>query len=352
MSKVIISIDAMGGDHGIKSTVPASIRMVKRFPELHLILVGNEKTLRLALKRYKAHKIKRLRIQHASEIVEMDELPSLALRNKKDSSMRVAINLVKEGQAQACVSAGNTGALMATSRFVLKMLPGVDRPAILAAIPAFDKETGQQKAVHMLDLGANVECTPEHLFQFAVMGFIHKSNIDPTTPRPKVALLNIGEEEIKGIESIKQAAKLLQECELINYIGFVEGNDIFSAKADVVVCDGFTGNIALKTMEGTVQFMARYLKSIFSRGLLSKLWAILAIPALMRVKHKLDVRRYNGASFIGLKGIVVKSHGGADAIAFETAIEEAMQEVEKDIPSQIHHQLAGMLGQEDDASED
>lgn len=334
----------MSGDHGIKSTIPAAINFLKHFPDVHLILVGNEKTLRMALRRYKVRNMDQITIHHASEVVAMDELPSQALRNKKDSSMRVAINLVKEGKAQACVSAGNTGALMATSRFVLKMLPGVDRPAIVSPLPAFNLEDKEQKAVYMLDLGANLECTAENLFQFAVMGSILKSKVDPDTPKPRVALLNIGEEEMKGLDNIKQASEMLHACKKINYIGFIESNNVFFDKADVIVCDGFIGNVALKSMEGTLQFMSGRLKAIFSRSLLSKLWAIMAIPALLKVKKKLDVRRYNGASLIGLKGIVIKSHGGTDAVGFETAIKTALREVQEDIPSQIHHQLLGILG--------
>lgn len=342
--KVVIAVDAMSGDHGIKSTVPAAAHMVKRFDNLYLILVGNEEVLRVALKKCHANELERITIQHASEIVSMDERPSSALRSKKDSSMRVAINLVKQDVANACVSSGNTGALMATARFVLKMLPGVDRPAILSAIPGFDKNTKKNKPFHMLDLGANVDCSATHLFQFAVMGSIHCSNIDASTPRPRVALLNIGAEEIKGIEPIKQASKMLQACDAINYVGFIESNDIFFDKADVIVCDGFIGNTVIKTIEGTIQFAKYSVKSIFLGGLLAKLWSIMAIPALLYVKKRLDVRHYNGATFIGLKGIVVKSHGGADVLAFEAAIEEAMHEVEKDIPSKIHHELAEILG--------
>lgn len=335
----------MGGDVGVRVTVPAAIRFLKKHTHVHLILVGNEKKLRLTLKKYKALNHPNISIQHASEEVEMDESPALALRNKKDSSMRVAINLVKEGQAQACVSAGNTGALMATARFVLKMLPGVDRPAILSAIPALDRKTGEQAYVSMLDLGANTECTAEHLFQFAVMAMVHRKLTDPKTPSPRVALLNIGEEDIKGLDYIKEAAKLLHSCDHINYTGFIESNDIFNYKADIVVCDGFIGNIALKSMEGAIKFVARNVKQIFSTNWISRLWVLMALPAIFRIKHKLDVRKYNGATFIGLKGIVVKSHGGTDAVGFENAITEAMHEVEKDIPSKIHHELAVLLGE-------
>jgi glycerol-3-phosphate acyltransferase PlsX len=334
----------MGGDHGIKTTIPAAAQALREHPELQLILVGNQKILERALSKYKLAEHPRVSIHHASEVVEMDELPSHALRNKKDSSMRVAINLVKEAKAQACVSAGNTGALMATSRFVLKTLPGIDRPAIVYAMPGVNHKTGERTAVHMLDLGANVDCTAEHLFQFAIMASVRKALID-NVPQPRVALLNIGEEEIKGLESIKEAAKLIANCRYLNYCGFVEGNDIFTDKADVIVCDGFIGNIALKTAEGTAKFISYMVKDAFRSNLLMKICAILAFPALLRIKKNLDMRRYNGASFLGLKGIVVKSHGGADALAFSTAITEALAEVEKNIPSQIHAQVEALLGQ-------
>lgn len=334
----------MGGDHGIKTTIPAVARALREHQALNLILVGNQKILERALSKYKLASHPRIRIQHASEIVEMDELPSHALRNKKDSSMRVAINLVKEGQAQACVSAGNTGALMATSRFVLKTLPGIDRPAIVYAMPGVNPATGQRVAVHMLDLGANVDCTAEHLFQFAIMASVRKSLID-NMPHPRVALLNIGEEEMKGLDNIKEAAKLISACTALSYSGFVEGNDIFSDKADVIVCDGFIGNIALKTAEGTAKFISYMVKDAFKSNLFYRFCAILAAPALLKVKRNLDMRRYNGASLVGLRGIVVKSHGGADDLAFATAITEALSEVDKNIPSQIHAQVEALLGQ-------
>lgn len=336
----------MGGDHGIGMTVPATVAALKKYPALHVILVGQEDALRISLAKYKALSHPRISIQHASEIVEMDELPSHALRNKKDSSMRVAINLVKEGKAQACVSAGNTGALMATSRFVLKVIPGIDRPAIVYAMPGMNYETGQQTVVHMLDLGANVDCTAEHLYQFAIMGSILTSAATHN-PRPRVALLNIGEEEIKGLDNIKQASKLLAACAAVNYIGFVEANDIFRNKADVIVCDGFIGNISLKTSEGVAQFIMYNVKSAFKKSLLTKLCGLLAAPVLLQIKEKLNVKKYNGASFLGLKGIVIKSHGGADEEAFEAAISRAIEAVEQDVPNLISSQVQALLGQTD-----
>jgi glycerol-3-phosphate acyltransferase PlsX len=344
LSALRIAVDAMGGDHGVSVTVPAALSVLKAHPELHLILVGQEDVLRAALIKHKANHHPRLSIQHASEVVDMGELPSHALRNKKDSSMRVAINLVKEGQAQACVSAGNTGALMATARFVLKVLPGIDRPAIVYAMPGLNHETGARTSVHMLDLGANVDCSAEHLFQFAVMGSILVSAVNKLQ-RPRVALLNIGEEEIKGLENIKQASKMLHECSALNYIGFVEGNDIYRDKADVIVCDGFIGNIALKTSEGTAKFILQIVKSAFTRSWLTKLCGLLAFPVLKHIKNDLNVNRYNGASFLGLKGIVIKSHGGAEEEAFAAAIKRAIFEVEQDVPRLISAQVASLLGQ-------
>jgi len=339
----------MGGDHGIKTTIPASARALREHSQLKLILVGNQNILEQALAKYKLDRHPRLSIQHASEVVEMDDLPSYALRNKKNSSMRVAINLVKEGQAQACVSAGNTGALMATSRFVLKTLPGIDRPAIIYAIPGVNQETGERTTIHMLDLGANVDCTAEHLFQFAIMGSVRRSLID-NMAKPRVALLNIGEEEMKGVENIKEAAKLISACPSLHYSGFVEGTDLFSNKADVVVCDGFIGNVALKTAEGTAKYISYMVKDAFKSTLLNRICAVLALPALAKIKRNLDMRRYNGASFVGLKGIVVKSHGGADELGFSCAITEALAEVDKNIPSQIHAQVEALLGLNNDVS--
>jgi glycerol-3-phosphate acyltransferase PlsX len=280
----------------------------------------------------------RLEIRHASQAVGMDEPPSQALRNKKDSSMRVALNLVKEGAADACVSAGNTGALMATARFVLKTLPGVDRPAITSLIP------NRYGFTRLLDLGANVDCTGEHLAQFAVMGSVLAQAIDGRT-NPRIALLNIGEEEIKGNEQIKQAAQLLGESDL-NYVGYVEGDGIFKGAADVVVCDGFVGNVALKTMEGVGSLIADFLREEFSRNALTKLAALTALPVLKALRRRIDPRGYNGGSFLGLRGIVVKSHGGADAFSFGRAVDVAILEVERAVPSRIDQHLADVLTKE------
>ena len=325
----------MGGDHGPSEIVPAAISALAKFPELHLILVGQEDRLADELSKQKSYDSDRLEIHHASEIVEMDELPSTVLRNKKDSSMRVAIDLVKQERVSACVSAGNTGALMATARFVLKMLPGIDRPAICGIMPRIEGYT------RMLDLGANVDSSSEQLFQFAVMGSELTSAVEEKE-NPTVGLLNVGAEEIKGNDCVKQAATLLSESHL-NYVGFVEGNDIFTGDVDVIVCDGFAGNIALKASEGVAQFLGHHAKESFKRSFYGKFAATLAMPVLKSLKKKIDPRRYNGASLLGLKGIVIKSHGGADRLSFVHAIEEAIMEVGHNVPDRIGHQLEDLL---------
>jgi glycerol-3-phosphate acyltransferase PlsX len=308
----------MGGDHGTHVTIPAAVEYLRKNPNDTIILVGLANAIENELRAVKVSTGPNLRIHAASEIVGMDESPQSAMRNKKDSSMRVAINLVKEGEASACVSAGNTGALMATARYVLKTLPGIDRPAIASYLPT---NKGQ---VCMLDLGANTDCNAEHLLQFAIMGSTlvtaleHKSN-------PSVGLLNIGTEDIKGNEVVKQAAQLLRESDL-NFYGNVEGNDIFKGTTDVVVCDGFVGNVALKTTEGLAQMLGGFLREEFGRNLLTKLAGLIAMPVLKAFKRRVDHRRYNGASLLGLKGIVVKSHGSADDFAFLCAIERAAEE--------------------------
>jgi glycerol-3-phosphate acyltransferase PlsX len=332
---VVLAIDAMSGDHGPSVIVDAALLALKETPELQLILVGDEPTLKQVLAAHKHVPTSRISLQHASEVVAMDEQPSKVLRNKKDSSMRVAINLVKDGRAQAAVSAGNTGALMATARFVLKMLPGIDRPAIVSAIPSINGH------VHMLDLGANAECSAEQLLQFAVMGSVLVSAVYGIE-KPKVALLNIGEEEIKGNEVIKAAAALLQRSSL-NYIGFIEGNGIFLNDVDVVVCDGFVGNIALKTGEGVAKMMKQFMQEAFTQSIWTKLAAVMAMPALKTLVKRMDPRHYNGASFAGLNGIVIKSHGSADAVAFANAIRVAVLEVEKDVQTRISSLIASAL---------
>jgi glycerol-3-phosphate acyltransferase PlsX len=315
---ITIAIDAMGGDHGTRVTVPAAVAYLKKHPEDTVILVGMSDVIETELRKLRFADRSRLRVHATTEVVGMDESPQSALRGKKDSSMRVSINLVKNGEASACVSAGNTGALMATARYVLKTLPGIDRPAIASFLPTVK---GQ---VCMLDLGANVDCTAEHLLQFALMGSTLVSALEHKD-QPSIGLLNIGSEDIKGNEIVKQAAELLQSSDL-NFYGNVEGDDIFKGITDVVVCDGFVGNVALKTAEGVAKMMGGFLKEGFSQNWLSKLGALISMPVLKAFKHRLDHRRYNGASFLGLKGIVVKSHGSADVFAFICAIERAAEE--------------------------
>ncbi len=327
-----IAIDCMGGDHGPSVTVPAAIQFLAEHPTAQLILVGKEDVLRPLLGSQVDHV--GLRLVHATEVVGMDEPPALALRNKKDSSMRVAINLVKAGEADACVSAGNTGALMAISRFVLKMLPGIERPAICAPVPTVGGHT------HMLDLGANVDCTPEHLLQFGIMGAMFVAALEHKD-QPRVGLLNIGEEEIKGNEVVKAAAELLRASGL-NFVGNVEGDGIFKGHADVVVCDGFVGNVALKTSEGLAQMLASSLRSEFKRNWLTKLAALIAISVLNNFKKRFDHRRYNGAILLGLKGISVKSHGSADVMAFGNAISRAHEAAANRVVDQIAGRIAEM----------
>ncbi|MEY2865496.1 MAG: phosphate acyltransferase PlsX [Candidatus Methylopumilus sp.] len=327
---ITLAVDAMGGDHGPKITVPASINALTRYDQLHIILVGDRELIEKELQKNK-YTNTRLSVQHASEVVEMDESPQSALKNKKDSSMRVAINLIKEEKAQACVSAGNTGALMATARYVLKMLPGIDRPAIASSLPS------QKGTTYMLDLGANTDCTAEHLLQFAVMGAMLVSSVTGN-PKPSVGLLNIGSENIKGNEIVKEAGELLRRSHL-NFYGNVEGNDIFKGTTDVVVCDGFVGNVALKTAEGIAQLMGRFLTQEFKRNWITKVMAFISLLVLNRFKKRLDPRRYNGASFLGLKGIVVKSHGGADSYSFFFAIQTAIEESKNNVLEKIQKQL-------------
>lgn len=329
----------MGGDFGPKVTVPASVLVLKKCPNLRLILVGDENTIREEINRQPQDDYsKRLEIIHATQQVGMDESPSAALRTKKDSSMRVAINKIKDGEAQACVSAGNTGALMAIARFVLKTLPGVDRPAIIATLPTIYSD----KEVRVLDLGANVDSSAEHLYQFAVMGSVLVSALD-NIKSPKVALLNIGQEEIKGNDQVKDTASLLTESGVVNYIGYIEGDAIFSGVADVIVCDGFVGNVALKTVEGSAKLFSYYMNKAFNRNWLTKLTALFARPSLLFVKKSIDPGRRNGASLIGLKGIVIKSHGGAKTAAFANAIMEAVHEVEKNILELIRQEVEKRL---------
>ncbi|MEW6131801.1 MAG: phosphate acyltransferase PlsX [Pseudomonadota bacterium] len=332
MREITVAIDVMGGDHGPRVTIPAAIKCLARNVNLNIILVGPQDAIEAELKTRHAKTGPRLRVRHASEVVAMDESPALALRNKKDSSMRVAIDLVKSGEADACVSAGNTGALMATARFVLKTLPGIDRPAIATFMPSL------KGPVLMLDLGANVDCTAEHLFQFALMGSMLASAVEHKE-RPSVGLLNVGEEEIKGNEMVKRAAELIRASHLINFHGNVEGDDIYKGTVDVVVCDGFVGNVSLKTAEGLAKMVSTRLRQEFRRNLLTKLAGLIALPVMNAFKRHVDPRRYNGATLLGLRGVVVKSHGDADRFAFEHAIDAAAEEVEGSVLKRISDQL-------------
>ncbi len=325
----------MGGDHGPRVVVPAALQAAAEFADVDLILVGSEPAIEAALERTSAALDGRIAVRHASQRVEMDDPPSQVLRSKRDSSMRVALDLVRDGEADACVSAGNTGALMATARFVLKTLPGIDRPAIISALPTVTGHT------HVLDLGANVESTSRHLFEFAVMGSVLVSAVDEVE-HPSVGLLNIGQEDIKGGERVKEAARLLAESNL-HYIGFVEGDDIYRGTANVVVCDGFAGNVALKSSEGVAHMISDLIRDEFERTLASRLAGLLARPVLRRLATRMDPRSYNGASFVGLRGIVIKSHGSADVVAFKCAILEAVAEIRKNVPERISEHIASVL---------
>jgi glycerol-3-phosphate acyltransferase PlsX len=315
---VRIAIDCMGGDHGVSVTVPAALRFLEHEPLATLLLVGRSADVERELRRTAAV-AGRLQVVHAEEVVEMNDPPAAALRGKRQSSMRIAINQVKDGLADVVVSAGNTGALMAISRFVLKTLDGIDRPAIAGILP-----NQQGRATTVLDLGANVDCGPDHLLQFAVLGSALVAAIEEKE-RPSVGLLNIGEEVIKGNDVVKQAAELLRASPL-NFYGNVEGNDIYKGTTDVVVCDGFVGNVALKSSEGLAQMLGGFVREEFRRDPLSRLMALAAYPVLNRFRRRVDPRRYNGASLLGLRGLVVKSHGSADGVGFEAALHRGFEE--------------------------
>ncbi len=319
-----IAIDCMGGDRGISVTVPAAFEFAARFSDTELLLVGLPDELSSAVsaarKKFPSVSPERYRIIAASEVVTMDDPVEIALRRKKDSSMRLAAQAVKDGEAHACVSAGNTGAWMAISRYILKTIPGIDRPAIASVMP---NQKGNKTV--MLDLGANVDCTPEHLLQFAIMGTA-LAQVGSTGQQPSVGLLNIGEEVIKGNETVKQTAELLRKSSL-NFYGNVEGDDIFKGTVDVVVCDGFVGNVALKSAEGLAHLIGSYMREEFKRNALTKVMGLLAMPVLNRFRYRLDNRRLNGAALLGLRGIVIKSHGSADAYAFGFALQRARDAV-------------------------
>jgi glycerol-3-phosphate acyltransferase PlsX len=324
----------MGGDYGAQVTVPAALDFLGGFDDAQVVLVGLPEAIESELMRHRAKAGGRIRVEAATEVVAMDEAPASALRGKRDSSMRLAIDLVKSEQADACVSAGNTGALMAMSRFVLKMLPGIERPAIASFLPT------QRGRTCVLDLGANVDCTAEHLLQFGVMGSALVSAVEHIE-RPTVGLLNIGEEEIKGNDVVKQAAELMRDSSL-NFYGNIEGTDIYKGTTDVIVCDGFVGNVALKTSEGLAQMLAMYLRQEFGRNIFTRLSGMMALPVINSFRRRVDPRRYNGASLLGLKGIVVKSHGSADSFGFRFAIQRAYEEAHNDMLQGISERMASI----------
>jgi len=331
---VTVAVDCMGGDHGPRVTVPAAVEYLRAGDDVDVILVGLQDAIGEQLRKLSAEKLPRLTVRHASEIVTMDESPALALRGKKDSSMRIAINLVKDGVAHACVSAGNTGALMAISRFVLKTLPDIERPAICSMLPTRNGHT------HMLDLGANVDCTAEHLLQFGIMGSVLVSSIEGK-PSPSIGLLNIGEEDIKGNEVVKRAAELLRASGL-NFYGNVEGDDIYKGTTDVVVCDGFVGNVALKASEGIIRMLGAYLREEFHRNTFTRVAGLIARPVINAFRNRIDPRHYNGATLLGLRGIVVKSHGSADQLAYRIAIGRAVDEARGGVLNHITERISAM----------
>lgn len=337
MKPITIALDAMGGDHGTPVVVPAAVRALERDERLRVVLVGDGARIEPCLPGGKLPP--RARIHHADGQVAMDESPAQALRTGKDSSMRIALDLVAEGEADACVSAGNTGALMAIARFVLKTLPGIDRPAIVSAVPSRRGHT------HVLDLGANVDPTPEQLFQFAVMGATLVGAVHDL-PRARVGLLNVGAEETKGHDLVREAARLIAASDL-DYVGFVEGGGIYDGDVDVVVCDGFSGNIALKSSEGVARMIAAAIEDEFRRTAFNRMAGLLARPVLRAVARRIDPRSYNGAAFLGLRGTVVKSHGGADAYSFSNAIGEAVAEVDNNVPERIGEHLDALLSRQE-----
>ena len=331
----LIAIDAMGGDFGPHLIVPACIASLVEFPSLHLVLVGQAPVLEELIALHPGVDRARLQVEHASEVIGMDERPTHALRGKPDASMRVMLELVRSGRAKACVSAGNTGALMALSLYVLKPLPGIDRPAMVTAVPT------ARGVCHLLDLGANVDCSAEQLYQFAVMGSVAAEA--QGVVRPRVALLNVGTENIKGNQQVKLAASLLQQAQGLNCIGFVEGDGLYRGEADVVVCDGFVGNILLKSSEGLVSMISERIEALFNEGFVSRLAGAVALPLLKRLRGELAPARHNGASFLGLQGIVVKSHGAASSEGFQSAIRRAVIEVRENLPQRLHGRLEDLL---------
>ncbi len=341
MRDIHIALDMMGGDYGPRSTIPAALKAVEDFPYLHLYLCGHSQSIHTALNKQNALAHPRLTVVHSEQVVNQDERPDLALRRKPHSSMRKALELVQEKKADACVSAGNTGALLATARFVLKTIPSIKRPALISALPTYE-----ENKVLLLDLGANIHHCSDTLFQFAVMGAVMAEEIEGIEC-PRVALLNVGEEDIKGAEHLKSTAEKLMNCKYINYVGFAEGNDIFSGKADVIVCDGFVGNVALKTIEGVAKLIMSKLKALSEASFFSKIMIGILIPGIRKLFSKMNPDHYNGASLVGLRGIVVKSHGNASSKAFYNAIKEAIKESQHQVPNKIKDKVEMMLKSDD-----
>jgi glycerol-3-phosphate acyltransferase PlsX len=337
--KITIALDMMSGDHGVSSSVPAAIESIEKFDDMFLILVGDQDKINpLISDKIKILENTRYKILHTKESINMDDEIISAIRGKKKSSMRLGINAVKNKDADACVSAGNTGALMALSKIILKTIPGIDRPAICGSLPT---KSGQ---FHMLDLGANVECNAKHLYQFSLMGSALVQSLELNN-KPVIGLLNIGSEEFKGNDTIKSAGQLISKSNL-NYAGFVEGDDMFSGKFDVVVADGFAGNIALKSIEGVAKVISHFIKTEFNKNIFTKLSALISLPVLKSVKQRVDPREYNGASLVGLQGVVVKSHGGADSYAFSQAINTAYYEVKNELLNKIESLIQTELSNE------
>jgi len=336
LDTLTLALDAMGGDFGPQVTVPASLQALERFPTLNISLFGDKNSIEQYIPN-DARFSDRLTIIHCTQTVTMHCKPLFALRNRRDSSMRRALDLVHEGKAGACVSAGNTGVLMAMAKLILKTLPGIDRPALISVLPTLNN-----KPVYMLDLGANVTCDSDTLLQFAVMGSVLAQKLD-NIERPRISLLNVGAEAIKGNDVVKQTAELLKEVEQLNYQGFIEGDQIFDGRTDVIVCDGFVGNICLKTTEGVANLLIAHLKQASESSLLMRLLSIISKPFLKKVLLKVKPDQYNGASLLGLRGIVIKSHGNADQHAFFNAIKQAVIEVEQQVPNRIQDSLESIL---------
>lgn len=337
MTSLTLALDAMGGDHGTHVTVPAALQALSLYPFLKFILVGDRSQITPLITHLEASVQSRVEIVHTTEVVTMSDRPVHALRCRKQSSMRLALELVRDGKAHACVSAGNTGALMTMAKVLLKTLPGIDRPALVSALPAIN-----QKPVYLLDLGANVSCDSEILFQFAVMGSV-LSEVVSQKDRPKVALLNVGIEEIKGNDQVQQAAQLLSHTPQVNYSGFIEGDEIFNGNVDVIVCDGFVGNITLKTSEGIARLLVNQIKRGLRKGFFVRLIARMIAPRIKAVLNQMNPDHYNGASLLGLRGIVVKSHGNADQTAYLQAISLAVTEAQRRLPEMIKDRLESIL---------